>query len=161
MGPNRRSFTVVASSASGQIGGRFISSTPYGAARKAAKGLFEILREGHMQIQEITRGSAGRIYSYAAIIEHNTKVVTFKKADGKTAEIRRKFITRVTKLTETEYVTLGSSPSAARVIIAARSPSRRVVPDSSDDGSDVSSTDSDVSDDDVMPAQRGGYNYWA
>lgn len=54
---DKRSFTVVSGA---QAGGRFISSTPRGAAAKAAR------RTGAktVKIQETTRGSSGKVFEY-------------------------------------------------------------------------------------------------
>lgn len=164
MGPDRRSFTVVASS-TGEAGGRYVSATPYGAARKAARILFSVAREGHMQIQEITRGSAGRVYSYASIIELNNKVVMFRDASGAEHQIVRKYVVRVTKLTEDEYMRLGASPSAAaRHLLKKkrRASKRRMSQDDvdTDSSSEVPSSEasSDVSSEGEN--QRGGDDFY-
>lgn len=73
--PDKRSFTVVSvKTSSGKekekaLGGRFLSSTPSGAARKAAT---RVCRESNIKgqcslvvtVKETTRGSLGKEHSY-------------------------------------------------------------------------------------------------
>lgn len=68
-----RSFTVVASSFDknqDQVPSRYVSRSPYSAARKAARVLFEnhpnmgsVVR---LKLRETTRGSKGKEYEYQA-----------------------------------------------------------------------------------------------
>jgi len=73
---DKRSFTVVSVSSQGKskgksnLGGRFLSTTPAGAARKAAS---QVCRNSRIKgqcslvvsIQETTRGSAGKEFKYS------------------------------------------------------------------------------------------------
>lgn len=88
-----RSFTIIgASGAKGStnLGGRFISKTPVGAARKAAS---RICRESairgvctlEIHIQETTRGGSGKVFMYKVSrklnpreVERNGKIIKYK-----------------------------------------------------------------------------------
>jgi hypothetical protein len=93
---DKRSFTVLSVStkrntkSSANAGGRFISSTPSGAARKAAG---QVCRGSKIRgqctlfvtIQETTRGSSGKSFTYKvkrvvvnAQVNHGGKVVNHK-----------------------------------------------------------------------------------
>lgn len=125
-----------------------------------------------MQLQEITRGSAGRLYSYASIIELSNKVVMFKDASGVMHEIVRKYVVRVTKLTEDEYMRLGASPAAAaRHLMKKKKKSTKrkamTMNDDETESSDASSSEasSDVSSEassegEGHGGQRGGGDYY-
>lgn len=77
-----RSFTVEKSDA-GATGGRYISSSPYGAASKAAR---IILREKKaskvkLTLRETTRGGKGKEYDYICTKEKLSKPKVIKRGD--------------------------------------------------------------------------------
>jgi hypothetical protein len=95
---DKRSFTIVSvgtkrgSKGSKNTGGRYISRTPAGAARKAVS---RVCRQSairgqctlYVTVQETTRGSAGKTFSYkvkrAVVnnkVEHEGKIVKHKYA---------------------------------------------------------------------------------
>lgn len=66
---DRRSFTVMSNDHKIANGGTYISSTPLGAAKKAARQLFaksSRSRKIHFVLREMTRGSAKKTYKYVA-----------------------------------------------------------------------------------------------
>ena len=88
----QRSFTLVSVNDKANAGGRYISSTPASAARKAGS---QICRQKairgqctlYIAVQETTQGSAGKIFYYKikrvvvnAKVVHNGKKVTHKYA---------------------------------------------------------------------------------
>lgn len=98
-----RSFTIVnaiSSSGGANIGGRFISKTPAGAASKAAS---RICRETairgicslEIHVQETTRGSAGKVYMYRVSRRLNPKEV---ERDGKIIEYRYEMVVKSVKI---------------------------------------------------------------
>lgn len=183
----RRSFKVVYTShgvikkgkgdneEDGEEEGRFVSTTPYAAARKAARRLFSEApgMRGFMQIQEITRGSKQRVYSYASIIEADNRIVKFTNKLGKVLQISKKYKVRVSKMTEIAFAALlpGAKPTTMMMVKAKPKPKSAPGPNDSDsddeDDSDVLSesdraaeAESDVSSEDepheVAPAAGGG-----
>jgi len=77
------SFTVVRSD-SGNTGGRFISKTPYSAAKKAAGRVLENVGDTtSFVLQKTTSGSNKRYYAYTATSkEVSPPVMVFKKAEN-------------------------------------------------------------------------------
>ncbi len=95
---DKRSFTVVSvsnkrgSKSGSNTGGRFISSAPSGAARKAAS---QVCRESSIRgqctlfvaVKETTQGSAGKVFHYKVKrvvvnhkVDHDGKIVKHKYA---------------------------------------------------------------------------------
>ncbi len=96
MEDNKRSFTVVSVGTKDKLkgdsnaGGRYVSSSPAGAARKVGS---HICRKSairgqctlYVKLQETTRGSSGKIYTYKVKrvvvnkkVNHNGKIVLHK-----------------------------------------------------------------------------------
>jgi hypothetical protein len=108
----KRSFTVVHSSV-GVTGGRYLSVTPYSAARKAAKVLqrarpaAERLTGAPLtyRMRETTLGSLHPTYSYEATVEAIDKSTALLRpdgrpllrGDGRPVVIRRRHQVRVTR----------------------------------------------------------------
>ena len=76
------SFTIVKAS-EGNIGGRFISKTPYTAASKAAARLFKSTKSNSLTfvMQKTTKGSNKRYYAYEAIVKYLSKPILVFKND--------------------------------------------------------------------------------
>lgn len=68
MESDKRSFTIVSAEVAQPANSRYISKTPYRAAGKATRILFRNAPKGKHQIrftlEETTRGSAGKRYTY-------------------------------------------------------------------------------------------------
>jgi hypothetical protein len=105
---NKRSFTVLQSS-TGFIGGRYLSVTPYSAARKAAKVLCRAAGGAvsvNFQLRETTSGSTHPTFAYQATAVKINKVRPvlladgrpLRGADGKPLVIRRRTDIQVTRV---------------------------------------------------------------
>lgn len=101
---DKRSFTVVSVStkrnkkSASNAGGRFISTTPAGAARKAAS---QVCRSSairgqctlYVTVQETTRGSSGKTYTYKV-----KRVVVNEKVNHGGVMVNHKYSTKVKAL---------------------------------------------------------------
>lgn len=130
---DKRSFKVSMSSFA-VVGGRYISSTPSSAAKKAARVLFrqadsEPTPAGGKQmmvsfeLRETTRGSKDTVFAYKAVREKRTTPTNFI-VNGKPFTIKRSYnitVTAVTEQTMMRSVTRGSN-----LRDAAASPARSV-----------------------------------
>lgn len=97
---SKRSFTIVsvgtskASKGSSNAGGRYESSTPAGAARKAGS---QVCRKSairgqctlYIKMQETTRGSSGKIFMYKV-----KRVVVNNKVDHDGKIVNHKYMTK-------------------------------------------------------------------
>ena len=99
---NKRSFTVNGSSVN-HTGGRYISNSPYGAAKKAASQQFKKLKAGQpkkvkFMIKETTQGSDGRSFFYVAtrtkLSKPTERIVKFK---GVEKVIKNEYTTKLEK----------------------------------------------------------------
>lgn len=106
---DKRSFKVSMSSF-GVSGGRYISSTPSSAAKKAARILFRQSDTGSVpsggkpmnvsfELRETTRGSKDTVFAYRAVREKRTTPTNFI-ANGKPFSIKRTYNITVTAVTE-------------------------------------------------------------
>ena len=97
---NKRSFTVVSvgtkntpSKGAANLGGRYLSSTPAGAARKVGS---HVCRKSairgqctlFVKVQETTRGSAGKTFTYKV-----KRVVVNNKVDHEGTKVLHKYAT--------------------------------------------------------------------
>lgn len=110
---DKRSFKVSMSSF-GVVGGRYISSTPSSAAKKAARILFRQSDNGPpsaggkpmtvtFELRETTRGSKDTVFAYRAVREKRTTPTNFI-ANGKPFSIKRTYNITVTAVTEQTMV---------------------------------------------------------
>lgn len=105
---DKRSFKVSMSSF-GIIGGRYISSTPSSAAKKAARILFRQADTTtaasaksptvEFELRETTRGSKDTVFAYRALRVKRTLPTTFI-AKGQSFSINRTYDITVTAVTE-------------------------------------------------------------
>lgn len=106
---DKRSFKVSMSSF-GIIGGRYISSTPSSAAKKAARILFRQADNGPLpaggkpptvsfELRETTRGSKDTVFAYRAARVKRTDPTNFE-VNGKPFSIKRTYNITVTAVTE-------------------------------------------------------------
>jgi len=92
MDSGERSFTVVASSFDGQqakTDSRYVSRSPYSAAHKAARILFQNHKSKgsvvRLKLRETTRGSKGKEYEYQATHKKVNRVI---KVGGKQITVK-------------------------------------------------------------------------
>jgi hypothetical protein len=89
----KRSFTVARTDA-GKPGGRYISKTPYQAASKAARLLFQESGKKapiRFTLKETTRGSDGKEFKYTATKSKLDKPVVFFKGTEKEYSLEHKY----------------------------------------------------------------------
>lgn len=126
---DKRSFKVSMSSFA-VAGGRYISSTPSSAAKKAARVLFrqadsEPVAPGSgkqmmvsFELRETTRGSKDTVFAYKAVREKRTTPTNFI-VNGKLFSIKRSYnitVTAVTEQTMIRSVTRGSKQREAMIV---------------------------------------------